>query len=155
MTRTLTRRRALAELGPLLAAGSLAGCAGSDGGSDGAGGGDYGKRTVEMTDDLVFDPAELPVDVGGTVVWENVGSVTHTVTAYGDRLPDGAAYYASGGFGSESAARDAFPAEGGLAGGESYQHTFETPGTYAYFCIPHESAGMTGTIEVAEEGPQL
>lgn len=102
---------------------------------------------MDMTDDLVFDPAEVSVATGDTVVWENVGSVTHSVTAYEERIPDGAAYFASGGFDTEQAARDAYP-EGSIGGGEPFEHTFETAGTYEYFCIPHEGAGMTGTVEV-------
>lgn len=124
--------------GALLVGGSIAGCSGGDGG---------GATTVEMTDDLVFDPDTLTVTVGDTVVWENVGSARHTVTAYEDRIPDDAEYFASGGFGSEQAARDS-PREGLVEGDESYEHTFETPGSYEYFCIPHEAAGMTGSIDV-------
>lgn len=144
-----TRRRTLKGIGTVLVGGWLAGCSG-DGGGDGDGE-DDGETTVEMTDDLVFEPGELTVTVGTTVVWENVGSVAHTVTASEDQLPDGAAYFASGGFESEQAARDAYPSEGGIPDGESYEHAFETAGTYQYFCIPHESAGMEGTITVQEE----
>ena len=35
--------------------------------------------------------------------------------------------------------------------GFSYEHTFETLGTYEYYCEPHRSAGMVATIEVVEE----
>ena len=107
-----------------------------------------------MTDELVFDPEQLTIGVGDTVVWENVGSVGHSVTAYEDEIPDGAEYFASGGFDTEQAARDAYtPGDtdaGDVLGGESYEHTFDTAGTYEYFCIPHESAGMVGTIQVEE-----
>jgi plastocyanin len=127
--------------------GTLAGCSAPSAG-DGNDGDDTDRKVVELTDDLVFDPDELTVSNGDTVVWENVGSVEHSVTAYADQIPDGSAYFASGGFGSEQAARDAYP-EGSIAGGESFEHPFETTGTYEYFCIPHEGAGMTGTIEVA------
>ena len=34
--------------------------------------------------------------------------------------------------------------------GFTYEHTFETLGTYEYYCEPHRSAGMVGTIEVVE-----
>lgn len=61
------------------------------------------------------------------------GGIGHSVTAYGDEIPDDAAYFASGGFDSEDAARDAYPDEGNIPGGESYSHTFETAGTYEYF----------------------
>lgn len=144
-----SRRRTIKSIGALVVGSTLAGCSGGGGnGGDGDGGG--GEETVELTDDLVFDPDELTVSVGTTVVWENVGSVTHTVTAYEDEIPDGATYFASGGADSEQAARDAGTSDGGIEGGESYEHTFETAGTYEYFCIPHEGTGMTGTVTVQE-----
>lgn len=153
MGRNPTRRRVVTAVGPLLVSVPLAGCSGSSDGADG--GGDFGPRTVETTDQLAFDPAELPAKPGQRVIWENVGAAEHTVTAYEDRIPDDAAYFASGGFGSEPAARDAYPADGGIPSGESFEHVFETTGTFEYFCIPHEASGMKGIIVVDEEGPQL
>lgn len=141
-----TRRRTVKGLGALLLGSSVAGCMG-DGGGNGGG----GTTTITMTNDLVFEPAELTVTVGETVTWENVGTVTHTVTAYGDKIPDGATYFASGGFDTEQAARDSYPDTGGIGEGQSYVHSFETAGTVEYFCIPHEANGMTGTITVEEE----
>lgn len=139
-----TRRRVLATSATALAVG-LAGCGGGDdGGADGA--------TVDMTDELVFDPGSVTVSVDDTVTWENTGTVGHTVTAYEDLVPSGAAYFASGGFDSESAARDGYTggeeASGTIPEGESFSHTFETAGTHEYFCIPHESSDMVGTVEV-------
>lgn len=149
-----TRRRAIRSTGALLVGISLAGCSGNGDGGDGGDGNGGGNNTVDMTDDLVFDPDQLTVSVGDTVVWENVGQVGHSVTAYEDSIPDGADYFASGGFDTEQAARDAYaPGDteaGDIPGGESYEYTFETPGTYEYFCIPHESADMVGTIQVDE-----
>ncbi|MFB6299500.1 MAG: plastocyanin/azurin family copper-binding protein [Halobacteriales archaeon] len=109
-------------------------------------------HTVEMTDELVYDPEEITIAPGDTVVWENVGSVGHSVTAYEDNIPDGADYWASGGFDSEQAARNNYPQQGDIPGGESYEHTFETTGTHEYFCIPHETVGMVGTVTVQEGG---
>ncbi|WP_254273445.1 plastocyanin/azurin family copper-binding protein [Haloarcula marina] len=145
-----TRRRFLALVGGASVA--LAGCsgAGSDGGdggsSDGDGGSDPSETRVAMTDDLQFDPTEVTVAVGDTVVWETTGSVAHSATAYEDDLPDGAAYFASGDFESESAARQAYP-DDSVGSGETYSHTFDTAGEFPYFCIPHES-GMRGTVVV-------
>ena len=34
--------------------------------------------------------------------------------------------------------------------GFTYSHTFETLGTYEYFCQPHKTAGMVASIEVVE-----
>lgn len=153
MQRNVTRRRVITGIGPLVISVSLAGCSGS---GDGGGGGDeFGPRRVEMTDDLVFDPAELPAKPGQTVIWENVGSAEHTVTAYEDGIPDDGQYFASGGFDSEQAAREAYPDDGGIPAGETFEHAFETTGTFEYFCLPHEGSGMKAAIEVSEEGPQL
>jgi len=40
-----------------------------------------------MTDELVFDPDETTIAPGDTVVWENVGQISHPVTAYEDEFP--------------------------------------------------------------------
>lgn len=115
-------------------------------------------HTVDMTDELIFDPDSLTIAPGDTVVWENVGTIGHSVTAYEDGIPEDATYYASGGFETEQAAREAYtagePESGDILGGESYEHTFETEGTFEYFCIPHESVGMLGTIEVTPGGAE-
>jgi len=103
-----------------------------------------------MTDELSFEPETVRIAPGDTVRWENAGSLTFTVTAYEGTVPRGAAYFASGDFDSEAAARDAYP-DGGIESGDAFEHTFRTPGTYEYFCVPQESAGMTGTVEVREE----
>jgi plastocyanin len=111
-----------------------------------------GQQTIDMTDTLVYEPAEATVAPGTTVVWDNVGSVGHSVTAYEDEIPEGAEFFASGGpFDGEDAARSAYP-EGEIGGGGTYEYTFETEGEYGYFCIPHESAGMVGTITVGAGG---
>ncbi|WP_144905593.1 plastocyanin/azurin family copper-binding protein [Halobellus captivus] len=114
------------------------------------------RHTVEMTDELVFDPDEITIAPGDTVVWENVGGIGHSVTAYEDEIPADAAYFASGGFDSESAARSAY-SPGDVESGDiledgTYEHTFEIEGTYEYFCIPHETVGMLGSVEVAPGG---
>lgn len=153
MTRYTTRRDLLRGLGTTALVGTalpLAGCsAPSDG--DGSSGGADGSpsATVEMTDELTYEPETVEIEAGGTVTWENVGTIGHTVTAYDDELPDGATYFASGGFESETAARDGYPNGGNVPEGESYEHTFETPGEYGYFCIPHELNGMVGTVRVS------
>jgi len=125
---------------------------GADTEGDGSGGGGGATHTVDMTDGLVFDPDSLTIAPGDTVVWENGGAVGHSVTAYEDELPDDAEYFASGGFDSEQAARDAYsagdPDSGDVPGGASWEHTFETEGEYEYFCIPHEQAGMVATLTV-------
>jgi plastocyanin len=110
-----------------------------------------GQQTIDMTDQLVYEPESVTVQPGTTVVWDNVGAVPHSVTAYGDQIPGEAQYFASGGFDDEDAARQGYP-DGSIGGGEQYEHTFETEGDYEYFCIPHESAGMVGSITVGTGG---
>lgn len=97
-----------------------------------------------------FEPQEYEVGVGDTVVWGNTGSRGHSVTAYDDEIPEEGTYFASGGFDSQAAAEDGWPGEGGIDSGETYEHTFEATGRYGYYCIPHEAAGMVGTIVVTE-----
>ena len=104
---------------------------------------------VSMTQDQLFDPEGATVEVGATVTFENTSAEAHTVTAYQSEIPSGADYFASGGADSEVEARGEL-ADGLLAEGESYEVTFSEPGTYRYFCIPHEGAGMKGTIVVEE-----
>ncbi len=96
-----------------------------------------------------FEPQVLTVSVNESVTFVSESSDAHTVTAYEDELPDGASYFASGGFESEDEARDDI-AGGLLSSGESFEVKFDTEGTYHYFCVPHESSGMTGRIVVEE-----
>lgn len=116
-----------------------------------------GQHTVDMTDQLVFDPDSTTIAPGDTVVWENVGAIGHSVTAYEDDIPAEAEYFAAGGFDSEDAARAGYtvgdPESGDVAGGQSYEHTFEVEGVYEYFCVPHEAAGMVASLEVTAEAP--
>ena len=104
-------------------------------------------QSITMTDDFGFDPKTATIESGETVTWTNTSDVDHTVTAYGDKIPDGATYFASGGFESERAARNRVT-EGLIAPSDEYDHTFEAPGRYDYYCIPHESSGMVGTLQV-------
>ncbi|WP_435073580.1 cupredoxin domain-containing protein [Halorubrum sp. HHNYT27] len=100
-----------------------------------------------MPDSHTFAPKTVTIESGETVIWTNESDIQHTVTAYGDEVPNDAAYFASGGFGSERAARNRI-SEGLIAPGEAYEHQFDRPGTYGYYCIPHESSGMVGTVRV-------
>lgn len=137
----MRRRRLLAALGTGIAVG-LAGCTVS--GGPGSTDADVGMSTT------AFIPADIEVDAGETVVWDNTSDRPHSVTAYGNAIPEEADYFASGGFDSEKAAREGW--FDGMAGsievGETYSHTFEVAGKYQYFCIPHERGGMVGTVTV-------
>jgi plastocyanin len=111
-------------------------------------------HTVDMTDDLVFDPDELTIAPGDTVRWVNVGGIGHSVTAYEEEIPADATFFASGGLDSEAAARRSYPQQGDVAGGEEYSHTFDVEGDYEYFCIPHEAVGMVASVSVVPGGAQ-
>jgi plastocyanin len=127
--------------GALTFAFALSACGGGGGSSGGDG------TTVGMDPSHKYDPEELTVDAGATVTWTSDTDEAHTVTAYDDGLPEGADYFATGDFPNEDAARDDV-GEGLLTNGQSFEVTFDIPGTYRYFCIPHESDGMVGTIVV-------
>jgi plastocyanin len=109
----------------------------SSGASSGGAGPTY---TVNLTDANQFQPATLTVPKGATVTWKNTSQTTHTVTDDPSKasnkadaaLPSGAQVWDSG----------------NLAAGQSFSHTFDVPGTYKYFCVPHESLGMVATITV-------
>jgi plastocyanin len=94
-----------------------------------------------------FEPEETVVEAGTTVTFVNESSTAHTVTADESSLPPGVAYFGSGGFASESAARENMK-QAFIQPGETYRVTLERPGTYRYVCIPHESTGMRGSIVV-------
>ena len=100
-----------------------------------------------------FVPDEIEVTTGETVVWKNTSDAWHTVTAYEGTLPEGAEYFATGGYESERAAREAWErGEGALNRGETFEHTFVIPGDYGYVCIPHEPTEdpMVGIVRVRE-----
>ncbi|WP_290817145.1 plastocyanin/azurin family copper-binding protein [Halovivax sp.] len=104
-----------------------------------------------------FEPEEYETTVGDPVVWKNTSEADHTVTAYEDGLPEGASFFASGGYETEAEASDAYWNNfgGAFSTGETYEHTFEVPGTYAYYCVPHEKDGrgdgrMMGLVHVEE-----
>ncbi|PSP63993.1 halocyanin [Halobacteriales archaeon QH_8_67_36] len=138
----MERRVFLRAAAPTAAVG-LAGCIGSSTPTDY----DVGMGAKE------FRPETLEVTAGTTVTWLNTNKQGHSVTAYEDALPDGADYFASGGFDSEQAARDDWSDSSGgtMFEGQTFEHTFEVPGEYPYFCIPHERGGMAGTVVVTAE----
>ncbi|AGN00670.1 halocyanin hcpB [Salinarchaeum sp. Harcht-Bsk1] len=79
---------------------------------------------------FAFDPPALRISPGTTVTFEWV-SDTHNVIV--ESQPEGAGWE-----GHEPIEDTGF----------SFTHTFETEGTYTYFCEPHLSLGMKGAIVV-------
>ncbi len=139
----MERRAALRTLGALGCIG-VAGCVSPPA----LGGVDY---DVGMSANA-FEPLLVEINVGETITWKNTGSRAHTVTAYEDSIPDEASFFATGDFENEDQARHAWHHEegGNLYGGETWRYTFEVPGMYSYFCVPHEPRGMVGQVEVTD-----
>ncbi|MFC4549577.1 MULTISPECIES: halocyanin domain-containing protein [Halorussus] len=74
-----------------------------------------------------FGPAAVKVSPGTTVVWKWTGDGgSHNVVAKG------------GGFESKYHTKS----------GATFEHTFESAGTYEYYCLPHKTMGMKGAIVV-------
>ncbi|WP_092893844.1 cupredoxin domain-containing protein [Halopelagius inordinatus] len=174
MTDSLTRRRMLQLTGGTAVVG-LAGCTGTQNNDGGATNGtptesghdDGGTETGHSDDEddhdeavgapsdtaevrmitedggYHFEPHVVRVNVGGTVTWHNE-SGSHSTTAYhpdNDQpqlVPDGAAAWDSGILSEQ---------------GATFEHTFETEGVYHYYCTPHESLGMIGSVIVGEPDP--
>lgn len=96
------------------------------------------------TDAWGYDPAQLTVGVGDTVMWTNTGETEHTVTA------DGGAFDS-----------------GSVAPGGTYEFTFEEEGEFPYHCDPHPfmvasisvsktaSGGAGGPTAGSAQGPSL
>lgn len=79
---------------------------------------------ILMLDDR-FDPSNISVSAGTTVVWANQGGVWHSVAAF------------DGSFES-----------GRVAPGQQYSYRFDTPGSYQYICKNHGMQGMFGRLSV-------
>jgi len=94
----------------------------------GAAGSAVAQEEVQVPiENYAFVPKELIVPAGTTVTWINHDVVAHTVTA------DDSSYNS-----------DLFSRNG------TFSMTYDVPGTYGYFCLPHGSpgSGMAGTIIV-------
>ena len=101
----------------------------------GSGGGETVTVAVGPNNSLVFTPGTdeaLQIAPGTTVefVWE---SNNHNIVV--ESQPEGANWE-----GHETIENTGF----------TYTHTFETLGTYEYYCEPHRTAGMVASIEVVE-----
>src|SRR5262249_23100376 len=101
--------------------------------------------TVGPGGTLVFDPATLPIHVGDTVkwVWDSPGHSVVSGTATStppSETPDGK-------FCSPSDTNCSTIQLSNM--GATYEHTFNTAGSFPYFCAPHGTLGMTGMIQVS------
>jgi plastocyanin len=99
-------------------------------GGGGGGGGATSGGTAEVTmAQIQFDPSSVNVPKGGKVTWTNDDSASHDVTKTGGPGPD----FSSG-------------EPGGMSQGDTFTHTFDTPGTIEYVCTVHSN--MKGTVTV-------
>ena len=90
-----------------------------------------GQTAVVQTSAAAFSPSAVTIPVGGTVRFEYVSGVGHTVTP-------------------ENPAGSWVERDLGSAG-DNFSVTFATPGTYRFRCRPHSSSftsGMVGVITV-------
>lgn len=88
-----------------------------------------------------FQPTGVHIQPGQIIRWINLDKGNaHTATAYHPdngkprRMPVEAVSWDSG----------------YLMPGQAFEITFDVPGVYDYFCIPHEQAGMAGRIVVGQ-----
>lgn len=82
---------------------------------------------VRLTSSLTFDPASVTVEPGTTVRWINDANIFHTIT------PDGHSEWSRAEVSST---------------GDTFSVTFDSEGSFPYYCEPHLSQGMTGTVDV-------
>ena len=84
---------------------------------------------VQQDGQIYYDPEVINVDVGTTVVWDNVDSTLHTVTS-----------------GTPSDGPDGLFDSSIISAGDTYKYTFDVAGPIDYFCIVHP--WMVGTVNV-------
>jgi len=116
----LSVRRALPVLALLGLGVGIQSCGNSSTGPSGA--------TIVNVNDNSFSPTTQTVAVGGTVEWDWKGSAGHNVTWVTNSGTGNSATQASG----------------------TYTRSFDTPGTYDYYCTIHGTAtsGMHGSVVV-------
>lgn len=87
---------------------------------------------------LVFEPKEFTVKAGETITFKNNAGFPHNVVFDEDEVPSGV-----------DAAKISMNEEDLLnAPGETYSVTLTAPGTYSFYCSPHQGAGMVGKVTV-------
>lgn len=106
------------------AAGGDAGAGAADKGGDEKAGGAAVEGDAVTIEEFQYKPADLKVKAGTKVTFTNKDSFAHTVTAK-DKAYD----------------------SGNMEEGAVFEHTYDKPGTYDYFCAIH--VYMTGTVTVA------
>ncbi|KAL6606427.1 hypothetical protein ACP70R_042080 [Stipagrostis hirtigluma subsp. patula] len=85
---------------------------------------------------LVFEPNEFSVKSGETITFKNNAGFPHNVVFDEDEVPSGVDV-------SKISKEEYLNAPG-----ESFSVTLTVPGTYAFYCEPHQGAGMVGKVTV-------
>ena len=85
-----------------------------------------------------FVPDALAIQPGDTVEWVNTDATSLE-------------HVTSSGAGSSDPLAGDYWQSPSLRLGESFAHTFSEAGTYEYFSVPHEFAGMFGMITVTDD----
>lgn len=140
----LSRRGFLVAMAAVMVGGAISAC-GSDPAAPPVQGPSVGQTPgtpviVKMTQ-FAYAPATLTIAKGTIVKWENVSTSAQSVTDNPAEAQNKADAELPAG---------ARPWDSGMIGpGESFQRAFTIAGDYTYFSIPHEQAGMVGTIKVA------
>ncbi len=88
---------------------------------------DPGIVEIRLTSSLRFEPSSVTISPGTTVRWVNETDMLHTIT------PDDHSEWDRQELSSD---------------GQLFTHEFTAAGEFPYFCEPHESSGMTGSITV-------
>jgi plastocyanin len=120
----------------------LVGCGSDNGsGSSPAAAGESGDKEV-LLEAIAFQPSTIEIEAGTTVVWTNKDDdVLHTVTS-GKAKKEGIPGQTEDTPGKPDGLFDMkLPDEG-----DTFEFTFDKPGTYTYYCAIH--APMTGTVTV-------
>ncbi|EXB81496.1 Plastocyanin [Morus notabilis] len=87
---------------------------------------------------LVFEPNNFTVGSGEKIVFKNNAGFPHNVVFDEDEIPAGV-----------DASKISMSEEDLLNGpGESYSVTLTEKGSYAFYCSPHQGAGMVGKVTV-------
>ncbi|CAG7869489.1 unnamed protein product [Brassica rapa] len=87
---------------------------------------------------LAFVPNEFTIAKGEKIVFKNNAGFPHNVVFDEDEIPSGV-----------DASKISMDEQDLLnAAGETYEVALTEPGTYSFYCAPHQGAGMVGKVTV-------
>lgn len=86
--------------------------------------------------EMRFAPQDIEIKAGDTVTWINNADMYHNVKALKKDIPADAEPFTSKGLAKKD---------------DRWSHTFSISGKYNYFCVPHRSMGMIGSVTVSNK----